>query len=77
MDIQTATNIVAYAERDKLINIDSKVRAVTRKASFKASVDAMTDRLTNNIHRSRSTVPETYTTGVYGPKQNIKVWRKQ
>lgn len=76
MDAQTAINIVAYAERDKAINIDSKVRAVTRKASFKASVDAQTNRLVSNIHRSRYTVAETSTVGTYGPKQSIRIWRK-
>ena len=77
MDAQTAINITAYAERDKLVNIDSKVRACTRKSSFKASVEARTNRMINDIHRSRQPVPEpTKTVGSLGPHQPIRVWRK-
>jgi len=77
MTHQDAVNITAYAERDKAINVDSKVRACTRKAGFKSSVDAMTNRLISDIHRSRQPVPEpTKTVGSRGPKQSIRVWRK-
>lgn len=78
MDHQTAINITAYAERDKAINVDSKVRACTRKASFKSSVDARTNRMINDIHKSRQPKPEPkQTVGSRGPKQPIRVWRKK
>ena len=76
MNIQDATNIVAHAERDKLVNIDSKVRACTRKASFKASVDARNETLARMIDNSRRTIAVTYNVGVYGPKQPIRTWRR-
>ena len=76
MDHQTAVNITAYAERDKLVNIDSKVRACTRKASFKSSVEAMTDRLISDIHNSRRPARSNKTVGSLGPKQGVRVWRR-
>ena len=72
--IQRAMGIIASAERNKSVNVTSKRRAGTKKASFKMSVDGMNARLAYQLDaRPR---PKVQTVGSYGPAQSIRVWRK-
>jgi hypothetical protein len=71
--IQQAIGIAASPEVGKDVNVASKRRAGTKKASFKMSRDGVEARAIAAMNKPEPKRPRTV--GSYGPKQSIRVWR--
>lgn len=69
---QQAMAISAARERGNIPTVNSKKRAGTKRASFKASRDG----IEQSFLMAMQPVKPSRCVGKYGPRQRIRVWRK-
>ena len=62
---------------EKQTSVNSKQRAVTRRASFQDKVHAMEHNIIREIDMKRQPSPKPVQHYVQGPKQPIRVWRRK